>query len=283
MVECSLPKADVEGSNPFARSFLLIFWADMFRIPALCLIFISVFVFAAAADIPTSSPTDNAVPKVRIALVGDSTVAVQSGWGPGFAACFSDRVEVTDLARNGRSSMSFMKEGIWKKCLDLKPDYVLIQFGHNDQKLENPALGTVPDTTYRKYMIQYVDEARAAGITPILVTSLSRREWGADGKVHSTLLAYVDVVKEIAADKHVPLIDLHARSIELYEKLGRQEIDTMSPLKPSTAPSVDPSGKKVMEIDGTHLNAKGSKVIGQLVADELAKTVPALAPYELKR
>jgi lysophospholipase L1-like esterase len=250
----------------------------------LLLIFATLFVVAdARAEVPATSPSDAALPKIRIALVGDSTVAVQSGWGPGFAACFSDQAAVTDLARNGRSSMSFINEGVWKQCLDLKPDYVLIQFGHNDQKLEDPKRGTIPQTTYRKYMTQYVDEARAAGITPILVTSLSRRQWGDDGKIHSNLGPYVDVVKEIAATKHVPLIDLHALSIDLYEKLGREEVNTMSALTPSTAPATDPTQKKASTIDNTHLNAKGAKVIGQLVANELAKAVPALAPYLVKR
>jgi lysophospholipase L1-like esterase len=79
------------------------------------------------------------------------------------------------------------------------------------------------------------------------------------------------------------LIDLHARSIELYEKLGKEELDTMSPMTASTEPSDDRAAKKMKVIDNTHLNAKGSTVIGQLMADELAKAVPALAPYEVKR
>jgi pectinesterase len=219
-----------------------------------------------------------ALPKIHIVLVGDSTVAIQSGWGNGFIASLSDRAQVTNMAKNGRSSRSFIDEGWWKKSLDLKPDYVLIQFGHNDQK-PDAARSTDPQTTYRQFMTRYVDEARAAGIKPILVTSVSRRQWGADGKIHSNLLPYVDVVKEIAKGKNVPLIDLHSRSIELYEKLGKAEIETMSPSKSATAPSDDPSEKQQTVFDGTHFNAKGSAVIGRIVADELAKAVPELAPY----
>ena len=221
------------------------------------------------------------LPKIRIVLVGDSTVTPTAGWGNGFIASLSDRAQVTNLSKGGRSSMSFIKEGLWKTALALKPDFVLIQFGHNDQKLEDPTRGTDPQTTYRKYMTQYIDDARAAGIKPILVTSVSRRQWGEDGKIHSTLQPYVDVVKEIAQEKDVPLIDLHARSIELYEKLGKAEIDTMEPSKPATAPSDDPTEKQKTVLDGTHFNAKGSAVVGRIVADEMGNAVPDLAPYVL--
>ena len=115
-------------------------------------------------------------------------------------------------------------------------------------------------------MTQYVDDAEAAGIKPVLVTSLSRRQWGDDGKIHSKLQPNVDVVKEIAAEKHVPLVDLHARSIELYEKLGKEGCNELSP-------------KKDEVYDGTHLNAKGSDLVGSIVAEELKKAVPDLAPY----
>jgi pectinesterase len=226
----------------------------------------------------SAQTTEPSLPKIHIVLVGDSTVAVQAGWGNGFIANLSDRAEVTNMARNGRSSKSFINEGWWKKSLALKPDYVLIQFGHNDQKPDE-ARKTDPETTYRQYMTRYVDEARAAGIKPILVTSVSRRQWGPDGKIHSTLQPYVNVVKEIAAEKNVPLIDLHTLSIALYEKLGKAEVETMSPSKPATAPSDDPAEKGKNVFDGTHFNAKGSQVIGRIVAGELAKVVPELAGY----
>jgi lysophospholipase L1-like esterase len=113
-------------------------------------------------------------------------------------------------------------------------------------------------------MTRYVDEARAAGIKPVLVTSLSRRQWGRDGKIHSSLAPRADVVRQIAAEKKVPLIDLHARSIELYEKLGREGCLALSPRKDGG-------------YDNTHLNAQGSEVIGRIVAEELKRAVSELA------
>ena len=219
--------------------------------------------------------------KVRIVLAGDSTVTDNAGWGAGFAKCLKDDTECTNLSRGGRSSKSFIREGRWKECLDLKPDYVLIQFGHNDQPGHPGDRETDPQTTYRQFMTQYVDDARAAGIKPVLVTSLSRRQWGGDGKIHSTLVPYVEVVKQIAAEKKVPLIDLHARSIELYEKLGKEKVLELSPRKNADATSKTSGAAPAatQEYDGTHLNAKGSAVVGAIVAEELKKAVPDLAPH----
>jgi len=228
---------------------------------------------------------------VLIVLAGDSTTAVASGWGPGFAKCLTGDIQCINMARGGRSSKSFIAEGLWKKCLDLKPDYMLIQFGHNDQPGHGADRETDPNTTYRQFMTQYVDDARAAGIKPVLITPMSRRQWGADGKIHSTLVPNVEVVKEIASEKNVPLIDLHALSIELYERLGKDGCNALSPLKdasPANAkkPSqnsddqtaaTQPTVAKVF--DGTHLNAKGAAIVGPIVANALVKAVPDLADY----
>jgi lysophospholipase L1-like esterase len=227
-------------------------------------------------------------PRIRITLVGDSTVTDTAGWGKGFASCLTPNVECINMAKGGRSSRSYVVEGSWKLALATKPDYMLIQFGHNDQPGHPDRQTDMP--TYRTYMSAYVDDARAAGIKPILVTSLSRRQWGPDGKIHSTLQPWADVVKDIAAQKNVPLIDLHARSIEFYESQGRDKLYELSPIKnaqPSstpaganladTAPAPAPGQNKVY--DGTHLNAKGGQVIGRIVADELKKAVPDLVPY----
>lgn len=224
-----------------------------------------VLILFGSAHVHADPPANPA--KVRIVLAGDSTVTDDAGWGKGFADRLAGDVEVVNLAKGGRSSKSFATEGWWKKCLALKPNYVLIQFGHNDQPGKGPERETDPETTYRENMTRYVDEARAAGATPILVTSLARRQWGKDGKIQSTLVPYVEAVKNIAAERHVPLIDLHARSIELYEKLGREGCNEMSP-------RTEKGG-----VDGTHLNARGAERIGSLVADEIGFIAPPLATY----
>ncbi len=214
---------------------------------------------AAAAD---AKP---AAVKVRIALAGDSTVTTGGGWGQGFANQLRPGIECLQMARGGRSSKSFRDEGEWQKVLDAKPDYVLIQFGHNDMPGKGPKRETDPATTYPENLGRFVDEVRAMGGKPILVTSMTRRHFK-DGKINSDLLAYVAAAKKVAAEKKVPLVDLHTRSIKLFEKLGEEACKALSPID-----------KKTGKTDTTHLNGKGGEAVGKLVAEDVKKLVPALA------
>jgi polygalacturonase/lysophospholipase L1-like esterase len=204
--------------------------------------------------------------KPVIVLVGDSTVTDTSGWGLGFKSYLNDKAECTNTAANGRSSKSFINEGRWKKALAIKGDYYLIQFGHNDEHGKGPERETDANTTYHDFMARYVEEARAIGVKPVLVTSLVRRQWDktGHGKINSSLVPYVEAVKRLAAEKNVPLIDLHARSKELCERLGKDKCVEFSPMKNTN------------EVDNTHLNEKGSVVFGRLVVEELVKVAPEL-------
>ena len=205
--------------------------------------------------------------KVRVVLVGDSTVAEDGGWGPGFAPLLGPDAECVNMAKSGRSSKSYINEGHWKKALEQKPDYVLIQFGHNDMPGKGPDRETDPETTYREYLARYVDEARAAGAKPILVTSMTRRLFSG-GKIKSNLVPYAEAMKKVAEEKKVPLVDLHACSIELLDKMG-----------PQAAAELDHPSKDPSKPDRTHLSEKGSEVMARLVADELRKVEPELARY----
>lgn len=231
------------------------------------LIFIFVACGATALKAATTSQPDGA--KIVIALAGDSTVTDIAGWAPGFESRLAPNITVKNLSMSGRSSKSYRDEGHWDKVIALKPDYVVIQFGHNDMKGKGPLRETDPNTTYRANMERYVDEARAAGIKPILVTSIARREFK-NGEIHSTLTPYAEVVKQIAAEKQVPLLDLHQRTIELYDQIGPDGCDQFSAVK---------DGK----IDHTHLNAKGGDVIGGLAIEALRTAVPELAQYIVER
>ncbi|MCU1233054.1 MAG: lipolytic enzyme family, partial [Candidatus Solibacter sp.] len=134
-----------------------------------------------------------AAPPVRIVLVGDSTVNDAGGWGPGFRSSFNRDVEIVNLAKNGRSSKSFRDEGLWAPATKNKPDYVLIQFGHNDGPGKGPERETDPKTTFRENMARYVDEARAAGAQPVLVTSIVRRNFTDDSRIKpDSLVPFVD-------------------------------------------------------------------------------------------
>lgn len=208
-------------------------------------------------------PMNAAAAPLHVVLVGDSTVTDNAGWGLGFRQFLTDEVKVTNTARGGRSSMSFIKEGLWEKALALKGDYYLIQFGHNDEP-GKPGRSTTLEE-YRAYMNRYVDDVRATGATPILVTSLVRRQFK-DGphKITSSLTGHADIVREIARLKNVPLIELHDRSKELCEKLGRDGCLAFSPKKENGS------------YDGTHLGPEGRVLFGRIVAEELRSAVPAL-------
>jgi pectinesterase len=211
--------------------------------------------------------------KIRIVLVGDSTVEDKSGWGPGFKKMLTADADCFNWARGGRSSKSFINEGWWKKALADKPDWVLIQFGHNDQPGKGPERETDPKTTYPQWMSRYVDEARAAGAKPVLFTSLTRRHFDKDGKIVSDLTDYVEAVKKLAAEKGVPLVDLNAASIAQLNAMGKEAAEVFDP-KPTTKSATQPATP-----DKTHLSPKGQEIVGKLVAEELKKVVPELAPY----
>jgi lysophospholipase L1-like esterase len=202
--------------------------------------------------------------RVRIVLVGDSTVTDQAGWGRGFKQFLTDQAECINTAQGGRSSMSFMKEGRWTNALALKGDYYLIQFGHNNEPGKPGRSTDMP--TFISDMTRYVDDARAQGAKPVLVTPLTRRQWDKSdsGRIKSSLTAYADEVQKIASDKKVPLVDLHTRSLELCEMTGREGCYAFSPRKGTN------------EIDNTHLNAQGSVLFARLVVEELVRAVPEL-------
>ena len=115
-------------------------------------------------------------------------------------------------------------------------------------------------------MARYVDDVRAIGARPILVTSLVRRLYKEDGTIRTTQTSYVEVVRALAAEKKVPLVDLHAISLADAENAGD---DVWADLSPR-----DEKG----QVDRTHLNAKGSDVVGRMVIEALRKSVPELAP-----
>lgn len=201
----------------------------------------------------------------KIVLAGDSTVTDESGWGAGFKTFF----DCTNLAKGGRSSRSFRTEGWWDKCLQAKPEYLLIQFGHNDQPGKGPERESKAETEFRQHLKAFVAEARQAGIKPVLVTSLERRRWNEQGRIVSTLSDYVAATTAVAQELSVPLIELNRLSIELYHRLGETEVRRLEPMSAEGA-------------DHTHLNAEGSAVIGEIVARELIQLYPNLAD-ELRR
>ncbi len=226
---------------------------------------------------------EEVVPKEkRIVLVGDSTIASGNGWGDALAKSLKPGVECINMGRGGRSSKSYRKEGHWKKVLESRPGWVLIQFGHNDQPGKGPERETDAKTTFRENLTRYISEARASGAQPVLVTSLTRRNFNAAGKIdpqhlepavdsqagaliQDSLTDYVEATKTVAAEQKVPLIDLNARSVRQMNELG-----------PQAATVFDAKHKDPNRIDKTHLSPEGAKQTAALVADEIRLNVKEL-------
>jgi pectinesterase len=227
--------------------------------------------FGVLLTLPASTTSDAqaSAPSIRIVLVGDSTVTDDSGWGGGFRKLVTGAAEVVNTAANGRSSKSFIDEGRWKEALAKRGNYYLIQFGHNDEPGKGPERETDPKTTFRANMARYVDEARAIGAKVVLVTSLVRRIYNEDGTIRTTQTPYVEAVRALAVEKSVPLVDLHAITSADAEHAGDEVWADLSPR--------DDKG----QVDRTHLNAKGSEVVAEMLVDALRKVVPELSDYFL--
>jgi lysophospholipase L1-like esterase len=260
---------------------------------------------AAAACFTAALACAQSPAPVRIILVGDSTVAVKSGWGPGFCDDVTPQLTCLNMAKGGRSTSSYRAEGSWKQVMDqLKLNsrfagtYVLIQFGHNDQP-GKPGRSTDLATEFPANLRQYVQDVKSTGAQPVLITSLTRRSFK-DGKVKDDLLPWADATKKVAAEEGVPVLDLNADSIAAVNQMGPVEANTLAmappppivaasaasgnsvsaPKAPVPAPgTVERKGEAAPEFDYTHLGAKGSAFFGRMVANELIAAIPALQPY----
>jgi lysophospholipase L1-like esterase len=166
---------------------------------------------------------------VTIHVAGDSTSAPklvhkrpETGWGEQLAQHFEvDRVRVTNHARNGRSTRSFVAEGRWEALLrEVRPgDYVFIQFGHNDAAENRPDRYTPPEQ-YRALLTQFVQDVYEREAHPVLFTSVARRRFSLEGQFYDAHGVYPEIVREVARDTQTPLIDHHVSSVMLMRELG---------------------------------------------------------------
>ena len=213
---------------------------------------------------------------VKIVLVGDSTVALGGGWGPGFCAVMTKNVTCVNDARNGRSSKSYYDEGLWKQALAEKGDYYLIQFGHNDQPNKGPLRATDPNTTFQDNMRRYIAQARAIGAVPVIVTSLSRRTFK-DGQVVQDLKPWVDAAKLVGEQAKVTVIDLNAISTAMLNGMTQEQADAFDATADPDE-KAENADKAAPKLDRTHLNPYGQMIFGRIVAETLARSRAELAP-----
>ena len=234
---------------------------------------------------------------VRFILVGDSTMARTSGYGNAFC----ERVSVADtclnLARAGRSSASFRREGRWDEIEGLlrgaaayRATYVLIQFGHNDQP-GKPGHSTDLATEFPANMARYAKEVKALGGVPVLVTPLTRRTF-VGGKLDNNLRPWAEAVLKVGGQEHVPVLDLNADSHAAVQAMGQDEADTLAVVPrpvgyvgPAVLPGASGYGRAIPEntqrpsgpktaFDRTHLGHKGAEYFARMVEQELRKILP---------
>lgn len=220
------------------------------------------------------SPTEE---KPRIFLIGDSTCAnknpydaPETGWGQVLPELFTNAVEIQNHAVNGRSSKSFRNQGLWRKVNDQlhKGDYVFIQFGHNDQKESDTTRYAAAQTDYRKNLIRYIEETQAKGATPVLFTPVMRRKFDESGKFVDQHGEYPIVVREIAKQYNITLIDMHASSQKVIEQHG---FEGSKKIFMNVAAGICPKFPKGIE-DNTHFTAYGARLMANLAADGIVIT-----------
>jgi len=261
----------------------------------------NIFVMFVSAAVLSAFKSDHVI---TIFMIGDSTMAnkdisngkQERGWGMMLKHCFTDNIRVENHAMNGRSSKSFIAEGRWDKVLEaMKPgDYVFIQFGHNDEKPDE-ARHTVPGSTFDDNLRKFVREAREKGGIPVLFNSVVRRNFSgsktavADDDLRDNSSAglkegdvlidthgdYILSPLNVAREMNVAFVDANKITHELEQSLGAEGSKKLHVwYLPGETPSL-PEGRQ----DNTHYNIYGASVVAGLLADEVARQVPALRKY----
>ncbi|WP_296700318.1 rhamnogalacturonan acetylesterase [Algoriphagus sp.] len=229
--------------------------------------------------------TDLLVSEITFFMVGDSTMAnkpykgsnPEKGWGQVFPLYFKEGIRFENHAMNGRSTKSFRDEGRWEVVMDrLNPgDYVIIEFGHNDQKINSADRYAFADSTYRDNLIRFVKEVREKGGKAVLATPISRRSFDDSGELIDTHGRYSEVVREVASDYDVPLFDLHAKTVDLINQFGVEKSkELFLHFRPGDY-SVFPDGIE----DNTHLSPTGAFKVSDLAIEELKKELPELVKF----
>ncbi|WP_317616735.1 fibronectin type III domain-containing protein [Arthrobacter sp. NamB2] len=224
-------------------------------------------------------------PTPTVWVTGDSTVqtyrsdvAPQAGWGQMIDRYLDDDVAVDNRAIGGRSSKNFISQGRLDEVLrGIKPgDYLFVQFGHNDNSYGVDDRFAAP-ADYYEYLRTYVDGARQRGATPVLVTPVSRRAFGPDGKAVVSFPAYVEAVQKLAAETGTPIVDLAASSRAYLDEIGAEAAKSVYLHVPAGVYPSRPTGT----VDDTHFQEYGAIQMARLVADGVAGLdIPLAAAVE---
>lgn len=222
--------------------------------------------------------------EVTVYLAGDSTMAEkleekrpETGWGEKLQQFLdSDKVKIANRAKNGRSTKTFLAEGLWQNIQQsLQPgDYVFIQFGHNDASKEKGERYT-PPADYHANLVRFVLETRERKAHPVLLTPVVRRRFNPQGQFYDSHGEYPDLVRAVAKQHNVPLIDMQQKSESVLMKYGIEESRKLFlQLKPGENPNY-PAGIE----DNTHFNPFGAELMAKLVVEGIRELKLELARY----
>jgi len=221
---------------------------------------------------------------IRVYLAGDSTMAQklpekrpETGWGEALQKFFkADEVRIENHAQNGRSTRTFITEKRWQAIIDKlkKGDYVFIQFGHNDESKEKVDRYT-PPADYRNNLIKFISEVREKKAVPVLMTPVMRRRFDENGNFFDTHGEYPDIVRTVAAEYKVVLIDMHHETENLIKRYG---VEASKKLFLQLAPGENSNYPKGIE-DNTHFSPLGAGLVAGLVVDAIREQKLTLAKH----
>lgn len=251
--------------------------------------------------------------KLHIFMVGDSTMAnkklddnnLERGWGQMLSGFFTDDVVIDNHAVNGRSSLSFINEGKWEKVLQkIRPgDYVIIQFGHNDEKPKEDR-HTEPGSTFDANLRQFCKETRMKGGIPVLMNAIVRRKFyvdknavtdddkfgqgttvkqDGDSLVETHILTrpdgskadYLAAPRNVAREMGVTFIDMNRISKEIVQSLGAEKSKELFCWIPAGTNAAAPKGRQ----DDTHLQVRGARLMARKAAEAMFVQIPGLRPF----
>ncbi|MGH0052706.1 MAG: rhamnogalacturonan acetylesterase [Sphaerochaetaceae bacterium] len=211
-------------------------------------------------------------------LLGDSTCAYkeadkrpETGWGMCFGHYIDAAWKVKNFARNGRSTKSFLEEGVFDQCLTelSEGDAVLIQFGHNDNK-EDDARHTDPWSTYQGNLACMAEQVLLKQATPILLTPICRRKFLSDGTLVQTHGEYPQAMLSLCKTRGYWCLDMTAASFSILQQMGEASSKQLFLHLGPNEHANYPAGVS----DDTHFNEKGAQVMCSLIVSLLRDQYP---------
>lgn len=219
---------------------------------------------------------------VKDSISGDSIFEPfpEKGWGQLLPAFLTENVQVKNFAKNGRSSRTFIEEGLWQQVVDglQKGDYLIIQFGHNDASKEKVDRYTAPEEYVRNFTM-FIQKAKEKGANPIICTSVVRRRFDQSGIFQDSHGEYLDLARNVALAENIPMIDMYEKSKKTILRMGDEKSKSLFlHLQPGENMNF-PEGK----IDNTHFNERGALLMASLFLEGLKEQNITTLTEEIKK